>query len=120
MDRSAALLASRATNWEKRAAAAGELARFEDVEALEALAALLNDTDLAVIKRSVAALLANSSRASLLLLLDAYPTSDNQVGDVMNDELRVAVAEHPDLRGQLRALSDEGNFGARLATTWLG
>jgi HEAT repeat protein len=120
MDRSAALVAASSDRWEERAAAAGALASFDDTEADAALVALLSDENLAVIKRAAACLLTLPISGALERFTNAYAMADDQVGDAMNDELRVASATNPGLFSALMELANEGDAGAQLAVSWLG
>jgi HEAT repeat protein len=119
MDRSAALLAANSDNWEERAAAAEVLAQVDDAASNAALATLLDDDNLGVIKRAVSSLLGNRTTPALRRFTSSYATASDQVGDVMNDELRVAVALNPGLRDTLLTLADGGDVGARMALDWL-
>jgi hypothetical protein len=89
-----------------------------DEETDAVLAALLNDEDLAVVKRVAACLLALLASRALERFTGVYAVADNQRGDVMNDELRVAVATHPRLRPALLRLANDGDAGARSALAW--
>ena len=120
MDRSDALQAAGNIEWNDRATAGEVLATFDDTEAGAALDALLADPDLAVVKRTVAALLAMPSADSLRRFTSAYVNADDQVGDAMNDELRAAVVMNPRLRLGLTALAEEDDLGAQMALEWLG
>jgi HEAT repeat protein len=119
MDRTAALLAAKSDSWEDRAAAAEVLAVIEDAEADTAVAALLDDDDLGVIRRAVSSLLANPTTLAVRRFTSSYATAGDQVGDTLNDELRTAVAGIPRLRDTLVSLADGGDVGARMALDWL-
>ncbi|PKW26606.1 hypothetical protein [Phycicoccus duodecadis] len=119
MHRDAALLSARSDSWEERAAAAEALVLVDGDEADAAVAALLDDENLAVIRRAVASLLANPTPRAVGRFTSSYATASDQVGDYMNDELRAAVALNPPVRITLAALADQGDAGAQMALDWL-
>lgn len=120
MHRSTALLAARSDSWEQRADAAEALVMLmvDDEEADAAVAALLGDEDLWVIRRAAAALLANPTAHAVGRFTSAYATASDQVGDHMNDELRVAASLNLRVQIMLATLADQGDVGARWL--WLG
>lgn len=79
MDKNAALVAALSSKWEDRAVAAEALASMDDAEADAALAALLNDEDLAVINRAAACLLALPTTRALERFTGAYAVADTSV-----------------------------------------
>ncbi|WP_158648111.1 hypothetical protein [Nocardioides houyundeii] len=120
MDKGAALVAASSSKWEDRAVAAEALGSMDDVEADAALGALLNDEDLGVIERAAACLLGLPTTRALELFTGAYAVVDDQRGDAMNDQLRVAVVRNPKLRPALLELANGGEAGARAVLAWLG
>lgn len=120
MDRATALAASRSSTWQHRADAAEVLATMGDAEADAAVIRLLNDDDLAVVRRAAACLLALPTATALACFTSVYAVADDQAGDSMNDELRVAVAMDQRVRPALGLLADAGDSGARSALAWLG
>lgn len=112
-------MAASSERWEDRAAAAEALAAMDDADSDSALATLLKDEDLAVIEHASACLLALSTAKALRRFTAGYLVVGDQGGDVMNDQLRVAVALNPRLRPALVELAGNGDAGARAALQWL-
>jgi hypothetical protein len=73
---------------------------MKDAEAGATLARLLGDENLAVVRRTTACLLGQPTAKALQRFTATYAIADNQIGDAMKDELRVAVVTNPafDLR----------------------
>lgn len=74
-------MAANSDSWEERAAAGEALALFDDPAADAALATLLDDDNLGVIKRAVSSLLASPTTTALRRFTSSYATASDQVGD---------------------------------------